>query len=87
MDAERAARAATTDPGSLVEQSQQVRAEVEDLYDEKKREFDDKLVQVNLFFIAKFVETPSDMACLIKSSFPKACQLLSKSSSSLALNF
>ena len=46
MEAERAAKAATTDEGSLVQQSQEVRAEVEEEYADKKREFDDKLQQV-----------------------------------------
>ena len=46
MEAEKAARAATTDPGSLVEQSREVRAEVEADYEEKKEEFEDKMQQV-----------------------------------------
>ena len=47
MKAEKAAMAATTDSGSLVEQSQAIRDDVERLYVDKKQEFDDKLNQVD----------------------------------------
>jgi len=46
-EAERQARAATIEPGSLVEQSKAVRAEVRATIDEKRMEFDDKLSQVS----------------------------------------
>lgn len=45
-NAEKKARAATTDDGSAVEQSQTLREEIEDIIEEKKIEFDDKLQQV-----------------------------------------
>ncbi|XP_078493524.1 laminin subunit beta-1 isoform X3 [Ciona intestinalis] len=45
--AERAAQAATTEPGNLLEQSQQVRDAVEADLDDKQSEFDFKLSQVN----------------------------------------
>ncbi|XP_039249987.2 laminin subunit beta-1-like [Styela clava] len=45
-NAERAAKAATTEPGSLVKQSEDVRAEVELTFASKLEEFDDKRQQV-----------------------------------------
>nr|XP_026694945.1 laminin subunit beta-2 isoform X3 [Ciona intestinalis] len=45
--AERAAQAATTEPGNLLEQSQQIRDAVEADLDDKQSEFDFKLSQVN----------------------------------------
>jgi len=53
MEAERAAMAATFDPGSLVEQSMQIREEVEEIYTDKKTEFDDKLQQVKFIYFSK----------------------------------
>ena len=51
--AENAARAATTEPGSLVEQSKEIRERVEANIDDARMEFNDKLAQAQEDLVQK----------------------------------